>query len=132
MSGLTPESSPVTLRDASLLAVSRRFIRANLEDSTVAHFSNNYLYDDIHVTITHYSDIIMGALASQISIACSPVGTGADQRNQQSPASLAFVRGFHQWPVDSPHKGPITQKRFPFDGVIMIIQRQHESGLVTA
>ena len=33
--------------------------------------------------------------------------------------SLAFVRGIHQWPVDSPHKGPVTQKMFPSDGVIM-------------
>ena len=25
----------------------------------------------------------------------------------------------HRWPVDSPHKGPVTQKMFPFDDVIM-------------
>ena len=30
----------------------------------------------------------------------------------QSSASLAFVRGIHWWPVDSPHKGPVTQKMF--------------------
>ena len=45
--------------------------------------------------------------------------TGADQRKQQSSASLAFVRGIHRWPVDSPHKGPIMQETFPFDDVIM-------------
>ena len=28
----------------------------------------------------------------------------------KSYASLAFVRGIHWWPVDSPHKGPVTQK----------------------
>ena len=39
----------------------------------------------------------------------------------QSSASLAFVRGIHRWPVDSPHKGPVTRKMFPFDDVIMII-----------
>ena len=33
--------------------------------------------------------------------------------------SLAFVRGIHRWPVNSPDKGPVTWKIFPFDGVIM-------------
>ena len=33
--------------------------------------------------------------------------------------SLAFVRGIHRWPMDSPHKGPVTRKMFPFDDVIM-------------
>ena len=30
----------------------------------------------------------------------------------------AFARGIHRWPVNSPHKGPVTQKMFPFDDVI--------------
>ena len=34
-------------------------------------------------------------------------------------ASLAFVRGIHQGPVTSPHKGPITREMVPFDDVIM-------------
>ena len=33
--------------------------------------------------------------------------------------SLAFVRGIHRWPVNSPYKGPVTCKMFPFDDVIM-------------
>ena len=45
---------------------------------------------------------------------------GADQRKHQSPVSLAFVRGIHRWPVNSPDKGPVTRKMFPFDDVIMI------------
>ena len=36
--------------------------------------------------------------------------------------SLAFVRGIHRWPVDSPHKWPILQNMFPFDDVIMCLQ----------
>ena len=36
-----------------------------------------------------------------------------------SSASLAFVRGIHRWPVDSPHKGPVTRKMLPFDDVII-------------
>ena len=61
----------------------------------------------------HYSDAIMGTMASQItgiSIACSTVGSEADQRKHQSSASLAFVRGIHQWLMNSPHKGPVTGK----------------------
>ena len=46
------------------------------------------------------------------------VCSGADQRKHQSSASLAFVRGIHRWPVNSPHKGPVTRKMFPFDDVI--------------
>ena len=44
---------------------------------------------------------------------------GADQRKQQSSASPAFVRGIRRWPVNSPHKGPVTGKMFPLDDVIM-------------
>ena len=45
---------------------------------------------------------------------------GADQRKHQSSASLAFVRGIYRWPVNSPHKGPVTGNMFSFDDVIMI------------
>ena len=36
-----------------------------------------------------------------------------------SSASLAFVRGIHRWPVNSPHKWPVMRKMFPFNDVIM-------------
>ena len=74
------------------------------------------------LTIKHCCDVIMSTIASQItrvSIICSIVCSGADQRKYQSSASLAFVRGIHRWPVNSPHKGLVTQKMFPFDDVIM-------------
>ena len=70
----------------------------------------------------HYCDVIMGAMASQITgitIVYSTVYSGADQRKHQSSVSLAFVRGIHWSPVNSPHKGPVTRKMFPFDDVIM-------------
>ena len=50
----------------------------------------------------------MGAMASQITsltIVCSTVYLGADQRKYLSSASLAFVRGIHRY---SCHKGPVT------------------------
>ena len=70
----------------------------------------------------HYNDVIMGTMASQIAsltIVYSTVYPGADQRKQQSSASLAFVWGIHRLPVNSPHKGPVTRKMFPLDDVIM-------------
>ena len=72
--------------------------------------------------MTHYSDVIMSTVASQItgvSMICPTVSSGADQRKHQSSASLSFVVGIHRWPLNSPHKGPVTQKTFPFDDVIM-------------
>ena len=65
----------------------------------------------------------MSGMASQITslgIVYSTVYPGADQRKHQSPASLAFVRGIHRGPVNSPHKWPVTRKLFPFDDVIMV------------
>ena len=59
----------------------------------------------------------MEAIASQITsltIVYSIVYSDADQRKHQSSASLAFVRGIHRGPVNSPHKWPVTQKMFPF------------------
>ena len=70
----------------------------------------------------HYNDAIMSMMASQITsrrIVYSSIYWGADQRKHQSSASLAFVRGIHQWPVNSPHKGPVTWKMLPLDDVIM-------------
>ena len=68
----------------------------------------------------------MSAMAPQIigvSIVCSIVGSGTDQRKHQISASLAFVRAIHLWPVNSPHKSPGTRKMFPFDDVIMMAWR---------
>ena len=63
----------------------------------------------------------MSAMTSQItsvSIVCSVVCSGTDQRKHQS-WSLAFVRGIHRGWIDSPHKGSITRKMFPLDGAFM-------------
>ena len=79
-----------------------------------------------HVTNSHYSDVIMSATASQITnltIVYSTVYSGADQRKHQSSASLAFVRGIHRSPVDSPHKGLVTRKCF-------ISWRHHDYALI--
>ena len=59
----------------------------------------------------------MSAMASQITSLTSvysSVYSGTDQRKHQSSASLAIVQGIHRSPVNSPHKGPVTRKMFPF------------------
>ena len=73
--------------------------------------------------LSHYTDVTMGAITSQITsptIVYSTVYSDADQRKHKSSASLAFVRRIHRGPVNYPHKWPVTRKMFPFDDVIMI------------
>ena len=84
--------------------------------------------------IIHYNYVIMSTMASQITsltIVYSTVYSATDQRKHQNSGSLAFVRGIHRWPVNSPHKGPVTRKMFPFDGIIMnmvnFVQNYHTS-----
>ena len=70
----------------------------------------------------YYNDVILGAIASQITslaIVFSTDYLDTDQRKHQSSASLAFVRGIHRRPVKSPHKWPVTRKMFPINDVIM-------------
>ena len=57
----------------------------------------------------------MSAMASQItgvSIVYSTVCWGTDQRKHENSTSLAFVRGIHRWPVNSPPKGQQRGKCF--------------------
>ena len=80
----------------------------------------------------HNIDVIMTTMASQITnltVVYSTVYSDADQRKHQSSASLAFVRGIHRWPVNSPHKGLVTRKMFPFDDVIMRSQGMSSYGI---
>ena len=91
----------------------------------INHFTTNLGYWKIcveYILTKHYNDVIMGAIASQITshtIVFSAVYLDTDQRKHESSASLAFARGIHRRPVNSPHKWPVTRKMFPFDDVIM-------------
>ena len=40
-------------------------------------------------------------------------------KNTSKLRVTGFVLGIHRWPVNSPHKGPVTRKMFPFDDMIM-------------
>ena len=71
----------------------------------------------------HYNDVVIRAIASQITsltIVYSTVYSDADRRKHKISASLAFVRGNHRGPGNSPHKWPVTRKMFPFDDVIIV------------
>ena len=71
----------------------------------------------------HSCDVITSALVSKItsvSILGSTACSGVDQRKHISSASLSLVRKIQRWPVNSPHKGPVTRKIFPLDDVIMV------------
>ena len=82
---------------------------------------------------THYSDVIMTTMASQstsFTVVYSIVYSDADQRKHESSASLCFVRGIHRWSVNSQHKGPVTRKMFPFDGVIMMLYMSQPAAVI--
>ena len=82
---------------------------------------------------THYCDVIMGAMASQITsltIVYSTAYSGADQGKHPSSSSLAFLRVIHWWPVNYPHKWTVSRKMFPFDDVIMTWWAPQMSGRV--
>ena len=84
---------------------------------------------EMYFAHSHYNDIIMNTMASQITslaIVYSTVYSSADQRKHQSSASLAIVRGIHRWPVSSLRKGQVTRKMFPFDDVIMLALESQE------
>ena len=86
------------------------------------YFNGWYMVVPLYKSHSHYNDVIMSAIASQITsrtIVYSAVYSGVDQRKHQSSASLASVGGIHLRPVNSRHKGPVTWKMFPFDDVVM-------------
>ena len=69
---------------------------------------------------------VMASLITGVSIVYSAVCSGTDQRKHQNSVLLVFVRGIHRWLVNSPHKGPVTRKMFPFDDVIMASQKSRQ------
>ena len=94
----------------------------SLSQITANHLTIAQPSISLRVPDLHYIDVIMDSIASQITsltIVYSAVYSGADQRKHQSSVSLAFVRGIHRGPVNSPHKWPVTRNMFPFDDVIM-------------
>ena len=75
------------------------------------HISNHVIqyFNMVLLFLQRYGDVTISAKASQITnistVFFSAVCSGVQQRKHQSSASVAFVRGIHRRPVDSPHKG---------------------------
>ena len=113
-------TGPVSLRDSKVYLNKKRY-RGYESGTSWRSYDVSLMRKESQC---HYGDVIMDAIASQITsltIVYSIVYSDADQRKHQSSASLAFVRGIHRGPVNSPHKWPVTRKMFPFDDVIMVI-----------
>ena len=81
----------------------------------------NLIEDQIKVVLRNehmnYNHVIMGAIASQITGFTIVYSTVYSRRRSKrtSKLSLAFLRGIHRWPINSPHKWPVTRKMLPFD-----------------
>ena len=102
------------------------YFNLNLLTSKLLYCICSYVWKHMGVICTvHYTDVTMSPRASQITsltIVYSTVYSGADQRKNQSSASLAFVQRIYQGPVNSLHKRLVTRKIFPFDDVIMTLK----------
>ena len=72
--------------------------------------------------IFHYIDVIMSAIASEITslaIVYSTVYSVSDQRKKTKLCVTILCEGNSPVTVNSPHEGPVARKMFPFDDVIM-------------
>ena len=106
----------------------RQFVKGHNKEKTTTNLlsfcEGNSWWIPLKSSNDHYGDVIMGTIAFQITsltIVYSNVYSDADQ----SSASLAFVRGIHRRPVNSPHKCPVTRKMVLFDNVIMMRNAFH-------
>ena len=108
-----------------LYCANRKLMELSCSGYTIcicAGLETNFIRVGDYCIYCHYSGIIMSSMASQItgaSVVYWIVCSGADQRKHQRSTSLAFARGIHRWPVNSPHKGPVTQKMLPSVDLIM-------------
>ena len=68
-------------------------------------FTSQWRHNDHHGVSNHLPSIV-----------CATVCLS----KHQSPRYWPFAKGMHRSPVNSPHKGPVTWKMFPYDDVIMI------------
>ena len=65
----------------------------------------------------------MGTMAAQITRLTIVYSTVYSRRRPKKTSKLhvtGLVREIHRWQVNSPHKGPVTRKMFPFDDVVML------------
>ena len=77
------------------------------------HFHTTYSDRNVkgYLDRCHYSDVIMSLLVSQITLDSTLCLFRLISKKHQSPRYWPFVKGIHRWPVDSPHKEPVTRSR---------------------
>ena len=61
----------------------------------------------------------MASQTTDVSVVAQAFVRAQINKNIKVSASLSFVRGLHQWLVESPHKVWITKTMFPFNDVLM-------------
>ena len=76
------------------------------------------LLEKLSPLLIHYSDIIMGADSSRITNITIVYSTVYSSRRSKKTSK-------HRWPVNFPHKWPVTRKMFPFDDVIIYAIREN-------
>ena len=105
------------------ITVSRNKFDGCLERS-VSCRTNNRVADNLKLNYSilketcfvneHYNDVIMSAMSSQITSLMIVYSTVYSRRRPKKTSKLRV-----RWPLNPPHKGPVTRKMFPFDDVIM-------------
>ena len=68
----------------------------------------------ISALLQHHLNIMTSQITSNL-----PVCSGTNKENIKAPHYWPFVRRIQWWLLDSPHKGPLMQKSFPYHDVIM-------------
>ena len=85
------------------------------------HITNNHsIYT---MFMSHYDDVLIGAIASLITILMILLLNRWFRRRSKKRSKLRVTDlcvGNSPGPVNSPHKWPVTRKMFPFDDVIML------------
>ena len=84
--------------------------------SSLAVFSGSSSLCLLYIITIHYNDVIMSAMASQITSLTVGLLNGLFWRRSKKTSKLRVTA---LWPVNSPHKRPVTREMFPFDDVIM-------------
>ena len=77
------------------------------------HRNGHIILEELEVHPSHYNDVIISAMASQItrnSTAYSTVCSGWHERKHRNSRYWPFVRGIDRWPVDSLHKTLVTRR----------------------
>ena len=79
----------------------------------------------------------MSAMTSQITsltIVYSMAYSGADKKKTPKFRITRLCVGIHRWLVNFLHKWQVTQKKFPYDGVIMeyFVEKSEWKAYITA